>query len=221
MGARVDNPLIPPLTIDNKNNLKFKLMAEQKDAALNALIKAFNELAPKGKQLSESSTFVGGSVPVGTTRQIKCFSCEVFTSQDGTNRPWLAAVFSDGTKISLRSLMGLPSLEGFSTTGEFPCDEFTGNTLSTGEREQTVRTVAATAESFEVANRYTPHTWCVNDFLNTEAPKLKGASVTYRGTALKPYQVRKPFGNQVPGGRAVISCDLWEVELPKVGAPTE
>lgn len=221
MGARVDNPLIPPLTIDNKNNLKFLIMAEQKDATLNALVKAFNEMAPKGRQLNENSTFVGGSVSVGTTRKIKEFSCEVFTSQDGISRPWLAVIFDDGTKCSLRSLMGLPSLEGFSTEEAYSCDEYTGNVLPSGEREQAVRNIKATASGFDIASRYTPHTWCVNDFLNTEAPKLKGASVTYRGTALKPYQVRKPFGNQVPGGRAVISCDLWEVELPKVGAPTE
>lgn len=30
MGARVDNPLIPPLTIDKKNNLKFQSWHKQK-----------------------------------------------------------------------------------------------------------------------------------------------------------------------------------------------
>lgn len=195
-------------------------MAEQKDTCLNSLIKEFNELAPKGRKLNEASTFVSGSVSVGTTRTLVRFSCEVFISQDGTNRPWLAVIFDDGTKISLRSFMGIPSLEGFSTTETFPVDEFTGNTLASGEREQTVRQVKATAESFNPASRYIPRTWCVNDWLNNEANRLVGAKVTFRGTALKPYQVRKPFGNQVPGGRAVITADLWEVELP-TSAPTE
>lgn len=30
MGAGVDNPLIPPLTVDNKNNLKFKTWQNKK-----------------------------------------------------------------------------------------------------------------------------------------------------------------------------------------------
>lgn len=191
-------------------------MAETKDAELNALVKAYNELAPKGRKLDANTTFVGGSVPIGTTRIIKDFSCEVFASQDGTQRPWLAVLFEDGTKISLRSLMGLPSLEEFSTTESFPCDEFTGAVLPSGEKEQTTRQVKATAGSFDPANRYIPRTWCVNDWLNNEAKDLVGAKVTYHGTALKPYTVRKPFGNQVPGGKAVISADLWKVELPKV-----
>lgn len=195
-------------------------MAETKDSKLNSLVREFNELAPKGRKLDEGSTFVGGSVSVGTTRTIKKLSCEVFTAQDGTNRPWLAAVFTDGTKVSLRSLMGLPSLDGFSATEAYPCDEYTGNTTVTGEREQTVRTVKATGGDFNLSARYTPRTWCVNDFLNNEANSLVGAKVTYRGTALKPYQVRRPFGNQVPGGRAVISCDLWEVEFPTSPVPT-
>lgn len=187
-------------------------MAEQKDAQLNSLIKEFNELAPKGRKLSETTTFVGGAVPVGTTRKLKNFSCEMFTSKDGIAHPWLAVLFEDGTKVSLRSFMGIPSLEGFSTEGEFPCDEFTGNTLPSGEREKTVLTINATAGGFDTTKRFAPRTWCVNDFLNNEAKSLVGAEVTYRGTALKSYTVRKPFGNQVPGGRAVISADLWTVE---------
>ena len=190
-------------------------MAEQKkDAVLNSIIIEFNKLAPKGRQIKETTTWVSGLVPIGTTRTIECFACEVYTSQDGVSHPWIAVRFTDGTAVSLRSLMGVPSMEGFATEGSYPCDEFTGNTLTTGEREQTTREAEATAGAFDPANRYVPTTWCLNDFLNEEANKLKGAKVTYRGTALKPYTVRRPFGNQVPGGRAVISVDLWEVEKP-------
>lgn len=186
-------------------------MTETKDASLNSIIKEFNELAPKGKKLTETSTFVGGSVPVGTARTIANFSCEVFTSKEGVKHPWLAVRFTDGTAVSLRSLMGLPSMEGFSTEGVFSVDEFTGNTLPTGEKETTTREVEATAGEFDPAKRFVPSTWCVNDFLNEEAKMLIGAKVTYWGTALKPYTVRKPFDNQVLGGRAVISVGLWEV----------
>lgn len=194
-------------------------MSQTKDSKLNELVKEFNALAPQGRKLTETSTFVGGSVPVGTTRVVKNFSCEVYTSQDGVKHPWLAVRFTDGTAVSLRSLMGIPSLEGFTQTGVLPVDEYTGNTMPSGEREVVTREVAATSGDFNANECYKPASWCVNDFLNKEAEALKGAKVTYRGTALKPYVVRRPFGNQVPGGRAVISTDLWSVE--KVTAPTE
>lgn len=185
-------------------------MAETKDSSLNPLIREFNGLAPKSK-ITETTTFVSGAVAVGTTRIIKEMSCEIYISQDGVRHPWLAVRFTDGTTISLRSLMGVPSLEGFTQEGELPVDEYTGNTLPNGERETASRKVAPTSEGFDVKNRYKPGTWCVNDYLNREADALKGAKVTYRGTALKPYIVRRPFGNQVPNGRAVISVDLWEI----------
>lgn len=195
-------------------------MSQTKDGNLNFLIKEFNNLAPKGKSLTEKSTFVGGAVSIGTARTIVDFSCEVYTSQDGAKHPWLAVRFTDGTSISLRSLMGIPSLEGFTQTGTLPVDEYTGNVLPSGERETAIREVSATSGDFDAEARYKPNTWCINDFLNREADALKGRTVIYRGTALKPYTVRKPFGNQVPNGRAVISVDLWEV-LPPKAAPAE
>lgn len=187
-------------------------MLQTKDSNLNALVKAFNDLAPDSKKLGETSTFVGGSVAVGTPRTISGFSCEVFTRADGVKTPWLAVRFTDGTAVSLRSFMGIPSLEGFTTKGSLPVDEYTGNTLPNGEREAVTREITATSGDFNAEGRYKPETYCINDFLNKEAEDLKGATVTYRGTALKPYVVRRPFGNQVPGGRAVISVDLWTVE---------
>lgn len=191
-------------------------MSQTKDSKLNELVVKYNGYAPASKKLTETSTFVGGGVAVGTTRVIADFSCEVFTSQDGVNHPWLAAIFTDGTKVSLRSLMGLPSMEGFSKNAA-KVTEYTGEVLPNGEKATAERTVTATA-TINFDDRYKPSTWCVNDFLNTEAETLKGASVTYHGEALREYTVRKPFGNQVPGAKAVISCSLWTVK--KAAAPT-
>lgn len=197
-------------------------MAETKDSKLNSLVKEFNNLAPKGKAITETTTFVSGSVAVGISRTIEGYSCEVYTSQDGVKHPWLAVRFTDGTTISLRSLMGIPSLEGFTQEGALPVDEYTGNTLPNGEREVVTREITATSGDFNTEERYRPETYCINDFLNKEAEALKGATVTYRGTALKPYTVRRPFGNQVPNGRAVISVDLWEVTpATTTAAPVE
>lgn len=189
------------------------MSSQTKDVALNPLVREFNEYAPEGKRITETTTLVGSAVSVGTTRTIAGFSCEIFVTQDGVKHPWLAVRFTDGTKASLRSLMGLPSLEGFRTEGSLTVDEYTGGVSPEGEKERRERTISATAD-IEASERYTPPTWCVNDFLNREAETLKGASVTYHGVAIREYTVHRPLGNQVPGGRAVISVDLWTVEKP-------
>lgn len=188
-----------------------------KDNSLNSVLCEYNKLAKEGRKITETTTFVSGAVSVGTARVIKDFVCEVLDNQaTGEKTPWLAVLLEDGTKISLRSFMGQPSLEGFTTSGSLPVDEFTGAVLPSGEKEVVTTSVVATCDLNDLKVRYTPKTWGVNDFLNNEAPKLKGATVTYHGTALKPYVVRRPFGNQVPGGNAAITVHLWTVE----NAPT-
>lgn len=185
-----------------------------KDSSLNPILCEYNKLAKEGRKLTETSTFVGGRVSVGEARVIKDFVCEVMTNPaTGEKTPWLAVLFVDGTKISLRSLMGQPSLEGFTTEGALPVDEYTGSILPSGEKEVVTTSVAATCDLTDLRDRYIPPTWGVNDFLNNEAKSLIGKKCVYHGTALKQYTVKRPFGNQVPGGHAVITVNLWTVSL--------
>lgn len=210
MGVRVDNPLIPPLTIDKKNNLKFLIMA--KDSELCAVLREFNSLAAPSRKFTATSSFGGGAqIPVGTKKTVENVTCEVIVSKDGVKTPWLALNFTDGTKTSLRAFMGLPSLSGFSNE-QIECDVYNGTILPNGEKATEKELVTPDCDINPEA-RYTPTTWCVNDFISSFFEKeLKGRIVTYHGFMAKAYKVKNPIGNQVAGGVACIKQAVWTVD---------
>lgn len=150
----------------------------------------------------------------GTEKKIASITCEVIVSKEGVKTPWLALNFTDGTKTSLRSFMGLPSLQGFSEE-PVECDIYSGAILPNGERSTEKEIITPNCTFTNLEDRYKPSTWGVNDFISSCFEKeLKGRTATYHGFLAKSYKVRNPIGNQVAGGIACIKQAIWTVGKP-------
>lgn len=178
------------------------------------LIKAFQEAQQKAgiKPKIENPNIGTNGYVLGQT--FTANGLEVaYTESNGKQIPYFAISTEDGQKISVRSFMGLSSLTGYHTEGEFI-------SVSRDKAKKPIEKVvtAQVVEDFDFSRCFQPKTRALLDFVAwaEETDFFKGRTITYLGQVVRPYEARQSskvdFDSYLQGDKRVMTAKLWSAE---------
>lgn len=194
-------------------------MANKKNYLENDLVKKFLEdyKDARGKDYDQTRIVGNNGYTVGQsftlTGEIEYKTNEI----NGTKSVYWVLPTEEGTELSLMALMGVSSLKGYCTDNkkEFPVEFYNPKT-----KDKDSRIVTATVNSdFDFDDVWQPPTRNLLDLAGMILEgdlNLKGKTVTYLGTVVKPITAKKDSeqnGEKVKEGyKRVIETRLWEIE---------
>lgn len=194
-------------------------MANKKNYLENDLVKKFLEdyKDARGKDYDQTRIVGNNGYTVGQsftlTGEIEYKTKEI----NGTKSVYWVLPAEGGIELSLMALMGVSSLKGYYTDNkeEFPVEFYNPKT-----KDKDSRIVTATVNSdFDFDDVWQPPTRNLLDLAGMILEgdlNLKGKTVTYLGTVVKPFTANKDSeqnGEKVKAGyKRVIETRLWEVK---------
>lgn len=126
---------------------------------------------------------------------------------------YVAVTTEEGIDLSIKSLMGISSLSGYATEGEFESES-----LEAGKRVIT-KVKAEVIPNFDFAQVYQPSCRRILDFIAEadESGFFEGKTITYLGKVVRPFEAKddsKASSLEVykRGYKRAMAVKLWNVE---------
>ena len=181
-----------------------------KDYNDSEIVKAYAVAA--GKQVSDLKDSNVGSNGYSLGQTFHTTGMRVVPRTDAVSA-YIAVTTSEGTDLSLRSLMGVSSLKGYETSGKF-ISEFDE------KKQKTSREISAEViDGFDFGDVFQPS---CRQFLSFAAECedtnfWAGKTVEYLGNVVRPYEAKKDspassFEKYKAGYKRAMSARLWSVE---------
>lgn len=185
---------------------------ENKDFTRSKLVQDFLDLCKKKGIKTPSNTPVGNNgFPLGATFTIMGVE-PVETKINGNDTVYMAFTTKEGQTISVKTIMGVSSLNGFETEGKFAVESDINN-------EKVTKDVTANVvEGFSFRDAF--HTPLgLLDFLAQieDENNWSGKKLTYLGNVVRPIVARSispvtSFEKYKAGYKRAITSKLWHVE---------
>lgn len=194
-------------------------MANKKNYLENDLVKKFLEdyKDARGKDYDQTRIVGNNGYTVGQsftlTGEIEYKTKEI----NGTKSVYWVLPAEGGVELSLMALMGVSSLKGYCTDNN---EEFSVEFYNPKTKDKDFRIVTATVNSdFNFEDVWQPPTRNLLDLAGMILEgdlNLKGKTVTYLGTVVKPFTAKKDSeqnGEKVKAGyKRAIETRLWAIE---------
>lgn len=185
-----------------------------KDSTKNSeLVKSYMEAAKKaGMNEPKNSTVGNNGYTLGQqfhSTGMKLVEAEI----NGKKSVYVAVTTEEGIDLSIKSLMGVSSLSGYETTGEFESES-----REAGKKVVT-KIKAEVVDNFDFEQCFQPSCRQLLDFI-AEAEEnsfFEGKTITYLGKVVRPYEAKKDspatsFEAYKKGDKRAMAVKLWSVE---------
>lgn len=185
-----------------------------KDSTMNnALVKSYLEAAKKaGMNEPKNNTVGNNGYTLGQqfhSNGMKLVETEI----NGKKTVYVAVTTEEGIDLSVKSLMGISSLSGYETTGEFESES-----REAGKKVVT-KIKAEVVDDFDFERVFQPACRQLLDFIAEaeENGTFDGKTITYLGKVVRPYEAKKDspatsFETYKKGDKRAMSVKLWSVE---------
>lgn len=184
-----------------------------KDATKNSeLVKSYMEAAKKaGMNEPKNSTVGNNGYTLG--QQFHSTGMKlVETEINGKKSVYVAVTTEEGIDLSIKSLMGVSSLSGYETAGEFESES-----REAGKKVVT-KIKAEVVDNFDFEQCFQPSCRQLLDFI-AEAEEnsfFEGKIITYLGKVVRPYEAKKDspatsFEVYKKGDKRAMTVKLWSV----------
>lgn len=184
-----------------------------KDSTKNSeLVKSYMEAAKKaGMNEPKNSTVGNNGYTLG--QQFHSTGMKlVETEINGKKSVYVAVTTEEGIDLSIKSLMGVSSLSGYETAGEFESES-----REAGKKVVT-KIKAEVVDNFDFEQCFQPSCRQLLDFI-AEAEEnsfFEGKIITYLGKVVRPYEAKKDspatsFEVYKKGDKRAMTVKLWSV----------
>lgn len=182
--------------------------------ARSAIVKSYLEAAKKaGMNEPKNNTVGNNGYTLGQqfhSNGMKLVETEI----NGKKSVYVAVTTGEGIDLSIKSLMGISSLNGYETTGEFDSES-----REAGKKVVT-KVKAEVVDNFDFERVFQPACRQLLDFI-TEAEEsafFEDKIIIYLGKAVRPYEAKKDSpatSSEVykKGDKRAMAVHLWEVKL--------
>lgn len=124
---------------------------------------------------------------------------------NGNEVPYYAAETKKGDWISVQSIMGVSSLNGYELTGKFPHKNSEGQTDVSANVSEKFKANPSSFKCWEPPTR--DFYECIAQLQAAEL--LKGVRLYYRGIAVRPYKAKKDYISTIANG------ECWSKDDPR------
>lgn len=185
-----------------------------KDSTKNSeLVKNYMEAAKKaGMDEPKNNTVGNNGYTLGQqfhSTGMKLVEMEI----NGKKTVYVAVTTKEGIDLSIKSLMGVSSLSGYETTGEFESES-----REAGKKVVT-KIKAEVVDDFDFEQCFQPSCRQLLDFIAEveENAFFEGKTITYLGKVVRPYEARldspsTSFETYKKGDKRAMAVKLWSVE---------
>nr|DAU84796.1 MAG TPA: hypothetical protein [Caudoviricetes sp.] len=185
-----------------------------KDLEKSQLVKDFREAQKANgiKSKNENPQIGANGYTLGQT-----FTAEgleiAYAESNGKKIPYFAITTAGGIKISVRSFMGLSSLNGYELSGEF-----TRVSRDKAKKPIEHKVLAQVVDDFDFSRCYQPPTRSLLDFVAwaEETNFFNDLTITYLGQVVRPFEAREDskvaFDSYLKGDARVMTAKLWSIE---------
>lgn len=190
-----------------------------KDLSKSAIVKAYKEAA--GPNANLDSKIIGNNgYSVGQEFHATGALKVVDTTINGNKAVYVAVETTEGVDLSIKSLMGLSSLNGYHTESPEGTEGFEHQWMDkASDKEYKSKMVApSVVEDFDFADVFQPQSRNLLEFIAIaeEDEIFKGKTIRYLGNVVRPYTATKAskggFEHYKEGAKRAISVKLWSVE---------
>lgn len=191
-----------------------------KDLSKSAIVSAYKQaLGDKAEKL-ETKIIGNNGYSLGqefhATGTLKVVEQEI----NGNKAVYVAVETTEGVDLSIKSLMGLSSLNGYHTQSPEGTEGFEHQWMDkASDKEYKSKMVApSVVEDFDFSEAFQPKSRNLLEFIAIaeEEELFKGKTIRYLGTVVRPYVAKKKseggFEHFKEGANRTISVKLWSVE---------
>lgn len=178
----------------------------------NELVKSYVSAA-KAAGMAEPKNSTVGNNGYTLGQQFHGTGLQVVESEiNGKKTAYVAVTTEEGIDLSIKSLMGISSISGYETEGEFESESLEGG------KKVVSKVKAEVIPDFDFEQVYQPSCRQLLDFIAEadETSFFEGKVITYLGKVVRPYEAKKDspatsFETYKKGYKRAMAVKLWSV----------